>query len=69
MTRTRAVGAMWSGNRGRSLGARARRDFSLLGLQGLWVLLTAVHFHFAGFGCLLIAGLLGRLLWSHRTGR
>ncbi|OJH40882.1 hypothetical protein BON30_08140 [Cystobacter ferrugineus] len=42
-------------------------DFSLLGFQGLWVLLTAVHFHFAGFGCLLIAGLLGRLLWSRRT--
>ncbi|WP_002621682.1 YndJ family transporter [Cystobacter fuscus] len=45
-------------------------DFSLLGFQGLWVLLTAVHFHFAGFGCLLIAGLLGRLLSSRwMTGR
>jgi hypothetical protein len=42
-------------------------DFSLLGFQGLWVLLTATHFHFAGFGCLLLVGLLGRLLWSHRT--
>jgi hypothetical protein len=42
-------------------------DFPLLGFQGLWVLLTAIHFHFAGFGCLLIVGLLGRILWSHRT--
>jgi hypothetical protein len=42
-------------------------DFPLLGFQGLWVLLTAIHFHFAGFGCLLITGLLGRLLWAHRT--
>ncbi len=41
-------------------------DFALLGFQGLWVLLTAIHFHFAGFGCLLIAGGVGRLL---RAGR
>ena len=37
-------------------------DFSLLGFRGLWVLLTAIHFHFAGFGCLLLVGGLGRIL-------
>ncbi|WP_257457900.1 YndJ family protein [Archangium lipolyticum] len=42
-------------------------DFSFLGFQGLWVLLTAIHFHFAAFGALLLVGLLGRLLWHHRA--
>ncbi|WNG36819.1 hypothetical protein F0U61_26445 [Archangium violaceum] len=42
-------------------------DFPLLGFQGLWVLLTAIHFHFAAFGCLLLVGLLGRILGSRRT--
>jgi hypothetical protein len=42
-------------------------DFSLLGFQGLWVLLTAIHFHFAGFGCLLLVGGLGRILGAHPT--
>jgi hypothetical protein len=41
-------------------------DFTLAGFSGLWVLLTAIHFHFAGFGCLLIVGVLGHRLWASR---
>jgi len=41
-------------------------DASLAGFRGLWVLLTAIHFHFAGFGLLLIVGALGRRLWASR---
>lgn len=41
-------------------------DRALLGFQGLWVLLTAIHFHFSGFGCLLLLGGLGRLLAAHQ---
>jgi len=41
-------------------------DAPLLGFRGLWVLLTALHFHYAGFGALLLVGLLGRVLWQAR---
>jgi len=41
-------------------------DATLAGFSGLWVILTAIHFHFAGFGCLLIVGVLGRRLWASR---
>jgi hypothetical protein len=42
-------------------------DAPFMGFSGLWVLLTAIHFHFAGFGCLLIVGVLGRHLWASRN--
>lgn len=52
------VGAIWSG--------AYRLGIPLAGFAGLECLLTAAHFHYAGFGACMLVGLLGRELGDDR---
>lgn len=47
----------------------SRLDINPLGFGDLIVLLTAVHFHFAGFAALVITGVTGRILTSVFKGK
>lgn len=51
-----AIGALWA--------FVYRLDGGLFGFAGTQALLTALHFHYAGFGATLLAGLTGRILTS-----